>query len=145
MFEHAHNIRKAYIDALAALQVDAITVPVYDEFLRGTPPIIREAKCYVIVRDQQSVEVTNTKCGQKQECFITLDVVTVFPKNKGGKLLSELISNGILQLVNVFRGQLQIAGGYNVRTRKQLSVSIIEDTVINSTFRNVLTFSNLIT
>lgn len=144
MLEHAHNIRKAYIDALAGLQVDGLLIPVHDEYLRGTPPVIRQAKAYVIVRDQQSVEVTNTKCGQKQECLITLDAVTVFPKGQGGKLLSELISNGIQQIVNVFRGQLQIAGGYNIRTRKQLSVSLIEDTAINSTYRNISTFSNLI-
>lgn len=144
MIEVAHELRKAYIDALSGLILDGVSIPVYDSPVTGLVAEVRGARVYVHVTDQEEIETTDNRCGQKQDAFITLEVVAKFPKGRGGKLISELISSQIQQVVNS-GVPLLIPSAKNALTRKELSFAREEHTETDSAFSKVLTFSNKIT
>ena len=99
MIDTVLPVREAYFLALQGLEVDfngeILAVPVYD----GAPP--EAVRPYILLSTQDTngdVAIKDEFCYNTEESIL-LDVVTAFPSGTGGKKLSDLISNEILQRV----------------------------------------------
>lgn len=144
MREVSHHIREAYLSALTGVTLDSVPIPFSDTYVVD-PPEVRGAKVYGVVTVQEDIETTDNRCGQKQDSFITIEVVAKFPKGRGGKLVTELISDQVQQAVNSGTPLTINGGAKNALTRKELGISREEHTETVSIFRKVLTFSNRLT
>jgi hypothetical protein len=142
MKEVSYRFREAFINLLSPLVVDGITIPIFDERVPpesvGLLPVFRKAESYIIVRDQFENESTNDKCQIRQDAIITLDVITKFPKNGGGKIASELISEAIQLLVN--RDSIIIPDFDVLNVRKESSNTIIENTNVSTLYRKLIRY-----
>lgn len=133
-------IRKMFFDAIHNLTVDGKTIPCYDERVTGNTV----KPHYVLLSTQTKREQKYTKCGDKWECSILLDIITTFPAtgNTGSKLLAENIEEAIIDL----EGTLTLAGGYVINERELVSSDSL--TIIGTTtnvFRQLLRFNYFIT
>lgn len=100
MIEISHLLRKAYLDALAGLELEATPIPVFDEYVDPNIGTASLSNCTAHVAIQnQTVNDASLKCGTNQSATLQLDIVTEFPINSGGFLTAELISNEILQIL----------------------------------------------
>jgi len=147
MKEISHIIRKAYLDLLKPLTLDSMYVPVFDE--RVNPqvqiPTYKGGRCYVLIRDQNEVETTNSQCTFRKTASITLDIVTKYPLNLGGKLTSELISNEIQQKINTFNQiSFEMEGFQVLSTKLEFSRNITENGDTETAYRKILGFSHSI-
>jgi hypothetical protein len=140
MKEIASELRKAVIEVVSPIEIDGITIPIFDERVNPSRliPIVRGSNSYIIIRDQIEVETTNDKCQVRQNANITIDIVTKFPLNSGGKLLSEIIS-GIVQ-ESIFRGSIQIQGFNIINVRKASSRGLVEQGVTLTAYRKIITY-----
>jgi hypothetical protein len=90
-------VRTAYYQALEGnVAVNGITVPVYD----GAPSDAEFP--YILLSTQDAnggLSLKDDECFNTEETIL-LDIVTGFPSNTGGKKLSDLIANEILQIVH---------------------------------------------
>ena len=146
MLEAASVLRKAYKDLLASVVIGATQIPVYDEQLTpgGTTAQIQGATCYILLTNQTESDIS-PKCAFHQECSITVDIVTKYPAGKGGKLLSEQISNQVQQLIMPDKsGQnINVAPYFNCwYVNKELSRGITEFNLDSTVYRKVIVFIN---
>jgi hypothetical protein len=126
-------LRTAYYQALEGnVEIDGITVPVYD----GAPS---EAEFpYILLSTQDSTSGISIK---DDDCFntddtILLDIVTGFRGNTGGKKLSDLIANEVLQIVHP---KITI-DAKEIRTSFVASTTLEEQTGEKKIFRRLLRF-----
>lgn len=143
MFDPSLELREAYISKLAGLEVSGVSIPVYDEFVGSTVANIGYAQAYCLVTNQ-TVQDRLIKCGFYTDCSITVDIVTKFPKNKGGKKLSEQIANEVLSLIRT--GQTSdyptMVNFQMVTCRLEGSQAINEENTANTVFRKILIFTH---
>lgn len=89
-------LRRAYFKVLEPLVIDKITIPVFDEQVDPDTkiPTLDKALCYVVIQDQQESEGVQNFCSYRQNCSITIRIVTKFNSNMSiGKKIAEKISN----------------------------------------------------
>lgn len=125
-------LRRAFFAVLNPLVVDGVTIPIFDEEVNPdvTIPTLNQASCYVIIQDQQEIEGNQNYCSYRQNCNLTIRIVTKYPSNKAiGKKVAEKISN-IIQTKIKPSGKthaLSNANGYSFQqVNKELSRTIYE-------------------
>ena len=147
MKEISHILRKAYLDLLNPLTIDEIIIPIFDERVnpKSQIPTYKGGRCYVLIRDQNEVETTNSQCTFRKTASITLDIITKYPLNVGGKLASELISNAIQEKVNTFNQiSFEMEDFQVLSTRLEFSRNITENADTETAYRKILGFSHSI-
>lgn len=147
MKEVSHLLRQAYADLLTPLTVEGVVIPVFDERVNpnATIPTYRDGKAYVLITDQNEVENTTNRNNISKACTISLDIVTKYQLNSGGKLASELISNEIQQIIRVLlTNPVTIAGFQVMLTRLELSRSFVENGSTETAYRKLLVFNHKI-
>jgi len=145
MFDPSLQLREAYISKLSTLQVSGVTIPVYDELMGSTVANIGYAEAYCIVTNQTAQDIL-IKCGFYNDCSIQIDIVTKFPKNKGGKKLSEQIANEILKLIRTGNTSdyPAMADFQIVTCQLIINQGILEENVDSTAFRKILGFTHKI-
>jgi hypothetical protein len=145
MFDPSLELREAYIDKLSTLQVSGVAIPVYDEFMGATVANIGYASAYCLVTNQTAQDIL-IKCGFYNDCSIQVDIVTKYPKNKGGKKLSEQIANEILKLIRTGNtSDYPTMANFQIVTCQLLiNQGINEENTANTVFRKILGFTHKI-
>lgn len=141
MFDPSLELREAVISKLSTVAITGVTIPVYDEFMGATVAEIGYAQAYCLVTNQTAQDIL-IKCGFYNDCSITIDIVTKYPKNKGGKKLSEQIANEVLQLMRTGNTQdYPVMANFQIVTCKLIiNQGIIEENTGNTVFRKLLGF-----
>lgn len=85
-------IRKAFVDALAGLQVNGKPIPVYDSH---TP---RNDAAFIVLSTQSGYESRRVKCLKTLVASITVDIVTRYAGNSGSQLFADDIKEAVLNL-----------------------------------------------
>jgi hypothetical protein len=145
MFDPTLELREAYIDKLSTLQISGVTIPVYDEMMGDTVANIGYASAYCLVTNQTAQDIL-IKCGFYNDCSIQIDIVTKYPKNKGGKKLSEQIANEILKLIRTGNtSDYPTMANFQIVTCQLLiNQGINEENTANTVFRKILGFTHKI-
>lgn len=145
MFEIQSELRKAYLEKLKDVEVNGVKIPFYDERVGAKPPIIGTATAYGIITNQTANDIL-IKCGFYQDCSITIDIVTKYPKQMGGKLLSEQISGKVLELLRTGdTSDYPVMEGFQIVTvRKLIDRGLTEDNLMDTIYRKILTFTHKI-
>jgi hypothetical protein len=145
MFDPSLELREAYIDKLSTLQIQGVTIPVYDEFMGATVASIGYATAYCLVTNQTAQDIL-IKTGFYNDCSIQVDIVTKFPKNKGGKKLSEEIANEVLKLIRTgSTSDYPTMPNFQIVTCQLLiNQGINEENTANTVFRKILGFTHKI-
>lgn len=145
MFDPSLELREAYIDKLSTLQISSVTIPVYDEFMGANVASIGYATAYCLVTNQTAQDIL-IKTGFYNDCSITIDIVTKFPKNKGGKKLSEQIANEVLKLIRTGNTtDYPAMSNFQIVTCQLLgNQGLIEENTANTVFRKILIFTHKI-
>jgi len=129
-----------FFDAINNLNVDGHVIPCYNRRVTGTTV----KPHYVLVTDQAKRQKKYTKCGDKWDCSILLDIITTYPAtgNTGSTLLAENIEEAIINL----EPTLNLSGSYTINDRELVSSDSL--TVIGTTtnvFRQLIRFNYFIT
>jgi hypothetical protein len=145
MFDPSLELREAYIDKLSTLQIQGVTIPVYDEFMGATVANIGYATAYCLVTNQTAQDIL-IKCGFYNDCSIQIDIVTKYPKNKGGKKLSEEIANEVLKLIRTgSTSDYPTMANFQIVTCQLLiNQGLNEENTANTVFRKILGFTHKI-
>jgi hypothetical protein len=145
MIDPSLELREAYIDKLSTLQISSVTIPVYDEFMGATVASIGYATAYCLVTNQTAQDIL-IKTGFYNDCSITVDIVTKFPKNKGGKKLSEQIATEVLKLIRTGNTtDYPAMANFQIVTCQLLgNQGLIEENTANTVFRKILIFQHKI-
>ena len=145
MFDPTLELREAYIDKLSTLQISGVTIPVYDEMMGATVANIGYAQAYCLVTNQTAQDIL-IKCGFYNDCSIQVDIVTKYPKNKGGKKLSEEIANEVLKLIRTgSTSDYPTMPNFQIVTCQLLiNQGINEENTANTVFRKILGFTHKI-
>ena len=145
MFDPSLELREAYIDKLSTLQIQGVTIPVYDEMMGATVASIGYATAYCLVTNQTAQDIL-IKTGFYNDCSIQVDIVTKFPKNKGGKKLSEEIANEVLKLIRTgSTSDYPTMPNFQIVTCQLLiNQGLNEENTANTVFRKILGFTHKI-
>jgi hypothetical protein len=145
MLDPSLELRESYIDKLSTLQIQGVTIPVYDEFMGATVASIGYATAYCLVTNQTAQDIL-IKTGFYNDCSIQVDIVTKYPKNKGGKKLSEQIANEILKLIRTGNtSDYPTMLNFQIVTCQLLiNQGINEENTANTVFRKILGFTHKI-
>jgi hypothetical protein len=86
------------------------------------------------------------KTGFYNDCSIQIDIVTKYPKNKGGKKLSEEIANEVLKLIRTgSTSDYPTMPNFQIVTCQLLiNQGINEENTANTVFRKILGFTHKI-
>lgn len=133
-------LRKAFFDALTGLVIDTISIPVFDERITGN--IV--PKHYILLSTQTKSQNKYTKCGDRWDCSILIDIITTYPAtaNTGSKLLVDNIEEAVINLEN----SIILGGGFKINDRQLVSSDSVP--VIGTTtnvFRQLIRFQYFIT
>jgi hypothetical protein len=145
MFDPSLELREAYISKLSTLQISGVTIPVYDEMMGSTVATIGYATAYCLVTNQTAQDIL-IKTGFYNDCSIQVDIVTKYPKNKGGKKLSEQIANEILKLIRTGNtSDYPTMANFQIVTCQLLiNQGLNEENTANTVFRKILGFTHKI-
>lgn len=149
MLEVSTALRDAYLTLLADLEVEGVLIPVYDEEFPagGDQATLRGAfACYVLLTNQTENDVTPF-CQFQQDCSIQVQIVTKFPKASGGKLVSEMISNEVLQAIypDPAGCVLDMGNDFNaISTKKESALTRVDNNLTNTVYTKILIFSHII-
>lgn len=144
-------LRRAYFAVLTPLVVDGVTIPVFDEVVNAneTIPLLNVfASTYVIIQDQQEIEGVQNFCNYRQNCNITIKVVTKFGTSKNlGKKVAEKVSDIIQSKIKPTgkTHSLVNANGYTFqRVDKELSRTIFEEANGTTAISKVIIYNNIV-
>jgi hypothetical protein len=140
MKEIASNLRKAIIDSISPLIVQGTTIPIFDEMVNPNAQLasFSGSQAYVLIREQNETESTSDKCGVRQSANITIDIVTKYPLNGGGKKACEDISNVIQLIIDRF---IIITGWQVLNVRKEFSRNIVEQGQTLTAYRKLISYT----
>lgn len=143
-------LRRAYFTALTPLVVDGVTIPVFDEYVNPniTIPVLDQSEVYVIIQDQQEIEGVQNFCSYRQNCNITLRIVTKYETNKQlGKKVAEKISNVVQSKIKPTgkTHALINANGYTFqRVNKEVSQTLFEQSASLTAISKVIIYNNIV-
>ena len=140
MKEIASSLRKSIIDSISPLIVQGTTIPIFDERVNPNTQLasFQGSQAYVIISDQTEVETTSDKCGVRQSANITVDIVTKYPLNGGGKKACEDISAVIQLIIDRF---IIIPGWQVLNVRKEFSRNIVEQGQTLTAYRKLISYT----
>lgn len=143
-------VRRAYFSVLSPLIIDGVEIPVFDEEVNPDVviPTLDKALCYVVLQDQQEVEGIQNYCSYRQNCTITIRIVTKFNSNMSlGKKVSEKISSIVQGKVKPTgkTHALVDANGYSFQSvKKELSKTIKENANGLTAVSKVIIYQNIV-
>ena len=143
-------LRRAYISVLSPLIVDGVTIPVFDEEVNPKVPIptLNNAQCYVVIQDQQEIEGVQNFCNYRQNCNLTIRIVTKYDAIKSvGKKVVERISDVVQTKVKPTgkTHALVNANGYVFqRVSKEMSQAIYEHANGTTAQSKVIIYNNIV-
>lgn len=145
MIDPSLQLREAYISKLSTLEISGVSIPVYDELMGATVASIGYATAYCLVTNQTAQDIL-IKCGFYNDCSIQIDIVTKYPKNKGGKKLSEQIANEILQLMRTgdTTDYPTMTNFQIVTCQLLINQGILEENTGGTVYRKILGFTHKI-
>jgi hypothetical protein len=90
-------IRKAVSNAINNIVVDSVTIPCYDTYVTG-----EKKNAYVLMTTQTSLLENNTKCDDKWNSSILLDIFTKYLSagNTGSRLFADNIADEVRRLTD---------------------------------------------
>lgn len=146
MIDPSLELREAYITKLSTLTIQGVSIPVYDEFMGASVANIGFATAYMLVTNQTAQDIL-IKTGFYNDCSITVDIVTKFPKNKGGKKLSEQIATEVLKLIRTGNTtDYPAMNNFQIVTCQLVTnQGLIEENTANTVFRKILILQHKIT
>lgn len=133
-------IRKAFFDALNGLVVDTISIPTFDERVTGTTV----KPHYILLSTQTKSQNKYTKCADRWNCDILIDIVTTYPAtgNTGSKLLAENIEEAVINLED----NLTLSAGFIINEKSLVSSdSLVTIGTTTNVFRQLIRFQYFIT
>jgi len=143
-------LRRAYIAILSPLVVDGVTIPVFDEEVNPNVsiPVLDNAQCYVVIQDQQEIEGIQNFCNYRQNCNLTIRIVTKYDAIKSiGKKVAEKISYAVQTKVKPTgkTHSLVNANGYVFqRVTKEISRTIYEHANGTTAQSKVIIYNNVV-
>lgn len=144
-------LRRAYFTALTPLVVDGKIIPVFDEFVNpdeDIPVLNTFASTYVVIQDQQEIEGVQNYCNYRQNCQITIRIVTKFPSNQSiGKKVAEKVSNVVQSKIKPIGKTHSLVdnNGYSFqRVEKELSRLIPEQANGTTAISKVIIYNNIV-
>lgn len=143
-------LRTAYFEVLTPLIVDGVEIPVFDEEVNPLVdiPILDQALCYVVIQDQQETEGVQTYCSYRQNCSLTIRIVTKYNSNQSiGKVVAEKISNVVQAKIKPTgkTHSLTNANGYVFqKVSKELSRTIWEHSNGTTAQSKVIIYNNIV-
>jgi len=143
-------LRTAYFKVLTPLIVDGVEIPVFDEEVNPSVdiPTLDQALCYVVIQDQQETEGVQTYCSYRQNCSLTLRIVTKYNSNQSiGKVVAEKISNVVQTKIKPTgkTNSLKNANGYVLqKVSKELGRTIWEHSNGNTAQSKVIIYNNIV-
>jgi len=147
MKEVSHLLRKAYLDLLSPLTVNSVIIPIFDERVNPNKaiPSFMGGIAYVLVTDQNESENTSNRNNLSKAATISLDIITKYDLNSGGKLASELISNEIQQQIRILLDNPITISGFQIMfTRLEFSRGFVENGSTETAYRKLLVFNHKI-
>lgn len=150
-------LRRAYITAIGTLTVNGVNIPVFDEFVNPntTIPVLKLTsnpnevgpQVYVVIQDQQEVDGIQNFCSHRQNCSITIRIVTKFNSSVGGKRYSEAVADILNKKIKPTpRTHALIDGNgfYFQRVDKELSRSYSEFANNVTAVNKVIIYNNIV-
>ena len=133
-------IRKAFYDALTGLVVSGNQIKTYDERITGNEVPLH----YILLSTQTKSQNKYTKCADRWDCTILLDIITTYPAtgNTGSKLLAEDIEEQVINLEQ----NIILGGGYKINERTLVSSDSLPTIgTTTNVFRQLIRFQYFIT
>ena len=142
MREISTDIRIAIINAITPLTLSGVTLPVYDTELPPgiNPAVYLGSQAYVLITDQNENETTNNDCSIRQNVTFQISIITKFAQGRGGKKLSENISNAIQQKMTLDYLNLP-ADLQAINIRKNFSRVQIEQGTSQIAYQKILSYT----
>lgn len=143
-------LRTAYFKVLTPLIVDGVEIPVFDEEVNPLVdiPTLDQALCYVVIQDQQETEGIQTYCSYRQNCSLTIRIVTKYNSNQSiGKVVAEKISNVVQTKIKPTgkTHSLTNANGYVFqKVSKELGRTIWEHSNGTTAQSKVIIYNNIV-
>ncbi|MDE5516391.1 hypothetical protein KRE49_11640 [Elizabethkingia meningoseptica] len=127
-------IRKYFVDTLNNMVVSGKTITIHDMRV----PDNKDA--YILMTTQQKSEGDPTKCDTPWDCYITLDVVTIYNNIAGSRLLADDIMEEVMK-----RTQNVLVNGFTVKKQSlDFPPDISTITSTQAIFRKLVTFNLII-
>ncbi|WP_407498857.1 hypothetical protein [Elizabethkingia anophelis] len=127
-------IRKYFVDTLNNMVVNGKTITIHDMRV----PENKDA--YILMTTQQKSEGDPTKCDTPWDCYITLDVVTIYNNIAGSRLLADDIMEEVMK-----RTQNVLVSGFTVKKQSlDFPPDISTITSTQAIFRKLVTFNLII-
>ncbi|MCT3693157.1 hypothetical protein HZP84_16300 [Elizabethkingia anophelis] len=127
-------IRKYFVDTLNNMVVNGKTITIHDMRI----PDNKDA--YILMTTQQKSEGDPTKCNTPWDCYITLDVVTIYNNIAGSRLLADDIMEEVMK-----RTQNVLVNGFTVKKQSlDFPPDISTITSTQAIFRKLVTFNLII-
>ncbi|MDV3982819.1 hypothetical protein CMT48_17265 [Elizabethkingia anophelis] len=127
-------IRKYFVDTLNNMVVNGKTITIHDMRI----PDNKDA--YILMTTQQKSEGDPTKCDTPWDCYITLDVVTIYNNIAGSRLLADDIMEEVMK-----RTQNVLVNGFTVKKQSlDFPPDISTITSTQAIFRKLVTFNLII-
>jgi len=133
-------IRKAFFDVLNNITVSGNIIPCFDERIMGSVV----PKYYILLSTQNKRQDKYTKCADRWNVDILIDIVTTYPAtgNTGSKLLADDIEEQVINLEET----IILSGGYKINQRELVSSdSLVTIGTTTNVFRQLIRFNYFLT
>lgn len=150
-------LRRAYISAIGILTVNGVDIPVFDEFVNPNTniPLLKltslpteiAPEVYVVIQDQQEIDGIQTFCSYRQNCSITIRVVTKFDGVVGGKRYAEAVSDAVNNKIKPTPGSHSLIdsnGYYFQRVNREMSRSYTEFSNEKTVVNKIIIYNNIV-
>lgn len=127
-------IRQYFYNTLNGMSVNGKTISIHDYRI----PDNKDA--YILMTTQQKSEGDPTKCDTPWDCYITLDVVTIYNNIAGSRMLADDIMEEVMK-----RTQNVLVSGFTVKKQSlDFPPDISTITSTQTIFRKLVTFNLII-
>lgn len=127
-------IRQYFYNTLNGMSVNGKTISIHDYRI----PDNKDA--YILMTTQQKSEGDPTKCDTPWDCYITLDVVTIYNNIAGSRLLADDMMEEVMK-----RTQNVLVSGFTVKKQSlDFPPDISTITSTQTIFRKLVTFNLII-
>jgi len=133
-------LRSAFFTVLNNITVSVNVIPCFDERVTG----ITVPKHYILLSTQTKRQNKYTKCADRWNVDILIDIVTTYPAtgNTGSKLLADDIEEQVINLEET----IILSGGYKINQRELVSSdSLVTIGTTTNVFRQLIRFQYFLT
>ena len=133
-------LRKAFFDVLNNITVSGNQIPCFDERVTGATV----KPYYILLSTQTKQQDKYTKCADRWQVDILLDIVTTYTAtgNTGSKSLAEDIEEQVINLEET----IILSGGYKINQRELVSSdSLVTIGTTSNVFRQLIRYQYYLT